>query len=145
MDPDVIFAEETPGWKGYIEWEKYPEKKAQAAAILKRYNFPHPPEFQLGPIPDTNPVLEGVRWKLWHKAIGGPLTNVPELSWDIVLKEKHPDMLHLLQFPYNGESPKVGSFMCELKYRQLTCVASDNCRTYHTKPPSFRPQSWWNS
>ena len=48
----------------------------------------------------------GVRWKLWHKAIGGPLTNVPEESWDTVLKEKHPQMLHLLQFPYNGEPPK---------------------------------------
>jgi sulfite oxidase len=34
------------------------------------------------------------------------LTNVPEESWEIVLKEKHQDMLHLLQFPYNGEPPK---------------------------------------
>ena len=48
----------------------------------------------------------GVRWKEWHKAIGGPLTNVPEESWEVVQKEKHPDMLHLLQFPYNGEPPK---------------------------------------
>ncbi|KAI1827073.1 Oxidoreductase, molybdopterin-binding domain-containing protein [Xylaria intraflava] len=31
---------------------------------------------------------------------------MPEESWDIVLKEKHPNMLHLLQFPYNGEPPK---------------------------------------
>jgi sulfite oxidase len=68
--------------------------------------FPPPPEFQLGPIPDTNPVLEGVRWKQWHKAIGGPLTSVPEESWLRVIQEKHPDMLHLLQFPYNGEPPK---------------------------------------
>jgi sulfite oxidase len=73
---------------------------------LKSKTFPPPPEFQLGPIPDTNPVLEGVRWKQWHKAIGGPLTDIPEISWDTVLKEKHEDMLHLLQFPYNGEPPK---------------------------------------
>lgn len=43
---------------------------------------------------------------MWHHAVGGELTTVPEDSWEIVLKEKHPDMLHLLQFPYNGEPPK---------------------------------------
>jgi sulfite oxidase len=43
---------------------------------------------------------------MWHKAIGGPLTSVPDESWRCVLEEKHPDMLHLLQFPYNGEPPK---------------------------------------
>jgi sulfite oxidase len=57
----------------------------------------------MGPIPETNPVLEGVRWKQWHRAIGGPLTDIPEISWDIVKKEKHKEMLHLLEFPYNGE------------------------------------------
>lgn len=105
-DPFVAFAEEKSGWKGYIEWEDYPEKKAKAAAILAAHKFPPPPEFQLGPIPETNPVLEGVRWKQWHKAIGGPLYNVPEQSWSRVIEEKHPDMLHLLEFPYNGEPPK---------------------------------------
>jgi sulfite oxidase len=106
-EAEASFAEEYPGWRGYIEWEKYPEKRAKAAAILARHKFPPPPEFQLGPIPDTNPVLEGVRWKMWHKAIGGPLRCVPEESWLRVIQEKHPDMLHLLQFPYNGEPPKV--------------------------------------
>jgi sulfite oxidase len=107
IDPYVAFAEEKKGWKGYIEWEKYPEKRAQAASILNNFKFPPPPEFQLGPVPDTNPVLDGLRWKLWHKAVGGVLTDVPEESWRVVLREKHPDMLHLLQFPYNGEPPKV--------------------------------------
>lgn len=106
-DRNVIFAEERPGWEGYIEWEEYPEKKAKAAEILARYTFPPPPEFQYGNLPTTNPVLEGVRWKMWHKAVGGPLTSVPEESWLRVVQEKHPDMLHLLQFPYNGEPPKV--------------------------------------
>lgn len=105
-DSNEVFREERPGWKGYVEWEDYPEKKAKAAERFKRYKFPPPPEFQLGPLPTTNPVLEGTRWKLWHKAIGGPLSNVPEDSWEDVKKEKHPDMLHLLQFPYNGEPPK---------------------------------------
>jgi hypothetical protein len=52
---------------------------------------------------ETNPVLEGTRWKAWHTAIGGALTNIPDISWEIVKKEKHEEMLHLLQFPYNGE------------------------------------------
>lgn len=34
------FEEERPGWKGYIEWERYPEKKNQAAEVLARYDFP---------------------------------------------------------------------------------------------------------
>jgi hypothetical protein len=43
----------------YIEWEDYPEKKDKAHKILISQTFPPPPEFQLGPIPGTNPVLEG--------------------------------------------------------------------------------------
>ena len=47
-DPNVLFAEEYPGkWKGYIEWQNYPEKRAKAAEILARHKFPPPPEFQL--------------------------------------------------------------------------------------------------
>lgn len=106
MDPEIEFADELEGWGGYVEWEDYPEKKAKAKAIMARCAFPHPPEFQLAPVPDSNPVLEGVRWKEWHRAIGGRLTSVPEESWVRVKQEKHPDMLHLLEFPYNGESPK---------------------------------------
>jgi sulfite oxidase len=37
-EPD--FPEEREGWKGYIEWEKYPEKKKKAAEILANYDFP---------------------------------------------------------------------------------------------------------
>ena len=60
----------------------------------------------MGPIPETNPVLPGTHWKMWHHAIAGELDEVPSDSWKTVLKEKHPEMLHLLQFPYNGEPPK---------------------------------------
>lgn len=35
-----FFAEEKDGWKGYVEWEKYPAKKKQAAELLSRYSFP---------------------------------------------------------------------------------------------------------
>ena len=34
-----IFPEERKGWRGYVEWEKYPEKKKEAAKILASYNF----------------------------------------------------------------------------------------------------------
>lgn len=114
-DSNKLFAEENPGWKGYIEWEKYPEKKRKAAEILARWRFPPPPEFQLAPVPATNPVLQGERWVMWHKAVGGACTTMPEVSWSTVIKEKHPDMLHLLRFPYNGEPPKVArlhTFSC---------------------------------
>ena len=117
-DSAKIFAEEISGWKGYIEWENYPEKKRKAAEILARYRFPPPPEFQLGPIPDTNPVLQGERWMMWHKAVGGALTRMPEESWARVIEEKHPDMLHLLRFPYNGEPPKVALLYPQLLWRQ---------------------------
>ena len=36
--PD-IFPEERKGWKGYVEWEKYPEKKEKAIKLLQMYNF----------------------------------------------------------------------------------------------------------
>lgn len=34
------FPEELEGWGGYVEWERYPEKKKEAAAILAKYDFP---------------------------------------------------------------------------------------------------------
>ena len=37
--PDAYFPEEQKGWHGYIEWEKYPDKKAEAAEILAQYTF----------------------------------------------------------------------------------------------------------
>ena len=33
------FEEERPGWKGYIEWEAYKDKKAKAKEILAQYDF----------------------------------------------------------------------------------------------------------
>lgn len=32
-----LFPQEEPGWIGYIEWEKYPERRAKAAEILKQH------------------------------------------------------------------------------------------------------------
>lgn len=84
-----------------MEWENFPEKKGKAHEILKTIKTKNP-EYQMGPIPDTNPVLEGIDYKIWHRAIGGELKTVSDDSWETVLREKHPEMLHLLQFPYNG-------------------------------------------
>ncbi|KUI74367.1 Sulfite oxidase, mitochondrial [Cytospora mali] len=103
---EPYFAEERAGWKGYVEWEKYPEKKKEAETILAKYDFPPPPEFQLVPLPDTNPILEGVRWKQYHYAMGPTLNNQPDISWKYVKQEKAADMIHVLQFPYNGEPPR---------------------------------------
>jgi len=35
-----LFKEEKEGWKGYIEWEKYPEKKKQVEEVMRKYDFP---------------------------------------------------------------------------------------------------------
>ena len=50
VDRDAVFAEERDGWRGYIEWENYPEKKQIANKIMKSIKFPDPPEFQLAPV-----------------------------------------------------------------------------------------------
>ncbi|KAM7210881.1 Oxidoreductase, molybdopterin-binding domain containing protein, partial [Rhypophila decipiens] len=63
-----------------------------------------PPEFQLVPLPDTNPILTGERFKQYHQATG--LGHLVDISWEYILKEKSPDMIHVLQFPYNGEPPR---------------------------------------
>lgn len=64
-----------------------------------------PPEFQLVPLPTTNPVLHGARWEQYHAALGSPLRSIPARSWATVIEEKAADMIHLLDFPYNGETP----------------------------------------
>ena len=60
-------------------------------------------EFQFVPLPNTNPILIGHRWKEYHAALG--LQSIVDTSWATVLKEK-PGMIHLLDFPYNGETPR---------------------------------------
>ena len=42
--------------------------------------------------------------------MGPTLKNLPDISWKYVQKEKSPDMIHVLQFPYNGEPPRVSCF-----------------------------------
>ncbi|KAG6003321.1 hypothetical protein E4U43_000935 [Claviceps pusilla] len=95
------------GKDGFVEWENHPDKKAAAHKILtSRTLSPPNAEYQLGEILGTNPALRSARWAMWHRVLGAELGRVPDDSWETVLKEKHPDMLHLLQFPYNGEPPK---------------------------------------
>lgn len=111
----------------YVEWELYPEKKAKANKILTSQNFPPNPEFQMGPIPGTNPVLPGTHWKMWHSAIGGELTTVAGDSWETVLREKHPEMLHLLQF---RASPVERNLCCIASLAKLTSSPA-----YNGEPP----------
>ena len=36
---DDPFPQELPGWDGYVEWEKYPERRAKANEILQKQQF----------------------------------------------------------------------------------------------------------
>lgn len=81
QDPAPFFLVEHTGWKGFIEWEKYPEKKTQAEAILARYQLPGPPGFQLTPLVEMRlkegaVALGGVRWKQYHYAMGPTLEDI---------------------------------------------------------------------
>ncbi|CAF1124463.1 unnamed protein product [Adineta ricciae] len=109
-DPALVdaFPEELPSWHGYIEWQNYPERRKKAHDILAAYKdkFTPIPEFQLKPLPETNPILVGHRWKEYHAVLGPTLKDIPAESWALVQKEKAADMVHVLDFPYNGEPPR---------------------------------------
>ncbi len=83
----------------YVEWEKYPHRKAIASHILQAHQSEFTPipgisidatalnhkltsftEFQLEPLPKTNPVLIGYRWKEYHELLG--LKSIVDFSWE---------------------------------------------------------------
>ncbi|PBK93131.1 molybdopterin binding oxidoreductase [Armillaria gallica] len=74
-------------------WEKY----SITSHILQAHQseFTPIPEFQLEPLPKTNPVLIGYRWKEYHELLG---LKSMDFRWETVVKEK-PDLTHLLDFP----------------------------------------------
>lgn len=40
-DPEALgLKEEIPGWHGYVEWEKYPERKKDVQKYMKKFDFP---------------------------------------------------------------------------------------------------------
>lgn len=40
-DPEALgLQEEFPGWHGYVEWEKYPERKKEVKEYMKKFDFP---------------------------------------------------------------------------------------------------------
>lgn len=84
----------------------YPKKTQQTEETYVQYKSPGCPGSQLVPLPQINPILEGVRWRQYHYAMSDTQKSVPEMSWECVLKEKAEDVMHALQFPYNGESPR---------------------------------------
>ncbi|KAK4701920.1 hypothetical protein P7C70_g4304, partial [Phenoliferia sp. Uapishka_3] len=65
-----LFPAEDNGWHGFVEWEREPERCKKAAIILKTKHFTPIPEFQMNPLPTTNPILLGDRWKEAHLAMG---------------------------------------------------------------------------
>ncbi|BFZ63499.1 hypothetical protein YB2330_004622 [Saitoella coloradoensis] len=130
------FVEEREGWHGYIEWEDYPEKKKLAAAILAKFNFTPIPEFQLKPLPETNPILIGHRWKEYYQVLGPTMANWPEESWEIVKKEKGEKIIHVLDFPYNGEPPAD-----ELMKGKITDNKYHFVRN-HGNIPVIDPEKW---
>ena len=42
----------------------------------------------------------------YHTVLGPTLKDIPAESWATVQKEKAADMIHVLDFPYNGEPPR---------------------------------------
>lgn len=92
-------------------WRSIHLQESEEALLSLLHDTANPyvqfPEYQLEPLPDTNPRLEGVRWKQYHAALGQTLEHMPQESWEIVKKEKADDMIHILEFPYNGEPPRV--------------------------------------
>ncbi|KAF2806163.1 uncharacterized protein BDZ99DRAFT_490130 [Mytilinidion resinicola] len=93
------------GWKRYIEWEHYPEKKKQAAAYLSQYNFPN--NSNSAPFPPPTPSSQASAGNNPTTPSARPSNTSPSISSSYVLAEKALDMLHVLQFPYNGEHPRA--------------------------------------
>jgi hypothetical protein len=71
-------------------------KLSERAPSQSLLSFLHPPpvfQFQLVPLPSTNPILLGNRWKEYHVSLGPTLENLPGKSWDIVQEEKDTDAM----------------------------------------------------
>ena len=63
---------------------------------LRQHTWTPIPEFQLVPLPSTNPILLGHRWKEYHLALGPNLNKIHEESWEIFKKEKRDNMVSAL-------------------------------------------------
>jgi len=59
-------------------------------------------------------VYQLTECRYYHYAMGAGLSDMPDISWKYVLKEKSEDMIHVLQFPYNGEPPRVSKRITNL-------------------------------
>ena len=70
-------------------------------------------------------MLHGDRFKQYFYALGPALGQHPDISWKYVLSEKSEDMIHVLQFPYNGEPPRVRAYPESPRKTMLTRSRSD--------------------
>ncbi|KAF7712341.1 Molybdopterin binding oxidoreductase [Penicillium ucsense] len=90
-DRNKLFAREKEGWVGYVEWENYPEKKAQANKILSSQTFDPCSDFMFDPIPGESkfPRVEvtatiqcsGTRRIEQINLYGGQGDEVPQAPW----------------------------------------------------------------
>lgn len=55
--------------------------------------LPPPPEYQLKAVSQTDPAMTSERRELELAYMGGDLAKIPDLSWEIVKKEKADDMI----------------------------------------------------
>jgi hypothetical protein len=63
---------------------------------------------------DYSPARTSVKLtecRYYHYAMGPGISDMVDISWKYVLKEKSEDMIHVLQFPYNGEPPRVSKLI----------------------------------
>jgi sulfite oxidase len=51
--------------------------------------------------------------------MGRSLRDIPDISWKYVQQEKAEDMIHVLQFPYNGEPPRVFALRRTVTYYSI--------------------------
>ncbi|KAF2451153.1 molybdopterin binding oxidoreductase [Karstenula rhodostoma CBS 690.94] len=105
-DRDKLFTRERKGWVGFVEWENYPEKKAAAHKILTAQTFPPNPEYQLGPIPGTNPITPNpLHFVRNHGGI--PIINKEDYSFLVDGLVKEPRSFTLDDLMDEAKFPRV--------------------------------------
>ncbi|OHE94894.1 methyltransferase domain-containing protein [Colletotrichum orchidophilum] len=79
-----------------VEWENHSRRNlaAYGSQVIDLLDISsHNPEFQLRPIPASDPVLSGTHWKMWHKEVGGSLfpdKKVINACGGLIKEVKHP-------------------------------------------------------
>jgi hypothetical protein len=69
--------------------------------------------------------------------MGNTLKDMPDISWKYVKEEKAPDMIHVLEFPYNGEPPRVSKPCMHMWLLANQCIGPTGSGGYFAiyRPP----------